>query len=85
MKIELGGCTFGISEVPGGQGAFLSFQDTETQIFVVVPFATPNLSDLIRAIVQSGGMSEEQKRELAPLFNGGIFLPGEGFEKGPQG
>lgn len=84
MKLELTNCNYGIVEIPG-KGAYINFQDPEVPIMISVPFATPNLSDFIKSIVEHAGMSEEQKRELAPLFNGGIFLPGDGFKEGNQG
>lgn len=83
MKIELGNCNFGVANVPAG--AVFNFQDVETKILVQVPFGQDHVPNLIKAVVESGCLTESQKRELAPLFNGGIFLPGEDFKEGPQG
>ena len=52
---------------------------------VFVPFTKDALVQLVEHIAKEG-LTSEQRRQLAPLFTGGIVLPGdEDFKPGPQG
>ena len=53
------------------------------EIYYHIPFTHDALKDLVKEAAEQ--LSEEHKRELASLFNGGIFLPGQDFQQGPQG
>jgi hypothetical protein len=83
MKITLGDCSWGLDQFPNG--VVMNFQDKASNIVVGIPFGSRSLPHLIRELATNGGLSEEEKRELAPLFTGGIFLPGQDFKQGPQG
>jgi hypothetical protein len=83
VKIELTNCTFGVQKVE--KGAYFHFLDSDSPILIQIPFGQDNIPGLIEAIIKANALTETQKRELAPLFNGGLFLPGEDFKEGPQG
>ena len=69
---------------PDGRPGFVeSFQDPSGHVYNI-PFEMKHASEIIKAL--AGMLSEEQRRELAPLFNGGLYLPdGSDFKQGPQG
>lgn len=83
MKMIFMDCNWQVDKLPGGLQ--IGIADRPTKVEVVVPFGDTAVPDLIRAIVQNSNLTDDQKRELAPLFNGGIFLPGQDFKAGPQG
>ena len=73
---------------PDGRPGFVqSFQDPSGHVYNI-PFEMKLAEDIIKAL--AGMISEEAKRELAPLFNGGLYLPNgdalkDKFKPGPQG
>lgn len=69
-------------------GVQLNLMDSQSGILVHVPFTGEPLAKLVAELAK--GLTEEQRREAAPSFNGGVILPSDGrlppgWEKGPQG
>jgi len=71
----------------GRMGMVMVFQDEKSGISVNVPSEMAAAPQLIKALASM--ITPDQKKELAPLFNGGLYLPGDGvppnFKAGPQG
>jgi hypothetical protein len=83
IHIDFGNCQWGTN--PIDKGVTINLQDRDSKIIVTVPFTDQGLEQLVTEIAQKG-LTDEQKRKLAPLFNGGIILPGtDDFTPGPQG
>jgi hypothetical protein len=71
---------------PIDDGIQINLLDKESNILAQVPFTGESVSGLIKEIAEKGSLTADQKRELAPLFMGGLVLPTDGdFKPGPQG
>jgi hypothetical protein len=81
IRLSFSGCKWGNDAIDNG--IQINLLDEKSGIIAHIPFQGEALVELMKNA--SGQLTEEQKRELAPYFNGGIFLPGDGFEPGPQG
>lgn len=73
-------------------GRQINLLDEQSGILVHVPFSGEALRDLVGELAQ--GLTDDQRRELAPSFTSGIVLPGLGSNpafqvkangRGPQG
>jgi len=83
IRIIFTQCNWGTDAIEGG--IQINLLDTSSQIMAHAPFQGDSLAKLVSEIAEKG-LTPEQKRELAPLFNGGIIMPGPGdFDAGPQG
>lgn len=77
-----GNIGWGTSEFP--EGRRINMHEPESGAIISCPFAGDALAKLVRELSQA--LSDEQKRELAPLFTSGIIIPnGQNFQAGPQG
>ena len=78
---------WGTDALPDGS-LQLNVKDEQSGVTVTIHFPNPALEQLVREVAEKG-LDQEARRNLAPLFNGGIFLPDKpvppGFEAGPQG
>lgn len=70
----------------GAPGRRMNFKDGDSGIVFSVAFSGEPLAQLVSQLAE--GLTPAQKRDLMPSFAGGIILPGlpgNNFEKGPQG
>jgi hypothetical protein len=77
---------------PVEDGAQINLFDEAGGEFVHIPFTGESLRDLIGRLAPH--LSQEHRSQIAPLFNGGVYLPGRDFDPdsvlrppgdGPQG
>jgi len=76
-------------QAPDGQsGVQINLFDEQSQHVYHVPFGGDSLKALVIALAEH--LNENQRREVAPVLNGGIYVPGRDFDPtnikpGPQG
>ena len=70
-----GPISWGTNEIPGNPGRQLNLQDPESGFVISVKFAGEPLGKLITELAE--GLSPDERRDLMPVFSGGIILPGQ--------
>ena len=91
IEITYSGVKWGIDKIE--DHVRINLIDEQAGTIAHVPFSSEALAELIK--LSSKHLTNDQKKELAPLFMGGLELPGRDFnpfdldnldsEKGPQG
>lgn len=66
-----------------GKGCRINFLSQESGMLITVPLPQEIIPALVKDMVRH--LTEDQKRELAPLMNGGVIMPPPNFKPGGQG
>lgn len=70
---------WGVNEIPGVENACtITLLDQGSGSIVEIPFGGDPLAELIGRLITF--ISEDHKRELVPMLNGGIHLPDKDFK-----